>query len=230
MHRAFPWEITLPRERDHDFWEAELHQPSKKQKANVLNPILRNPSPPFLLHNVSHMSLPSHIHIRQAGVGEAQVHSFKTKLLSFCKSLEVALQLSRGWGPSFGTSRSLYGKGNQTSGIKLEWTARQGPSWVIMAQKRGIGLCMGSVSQKCTAKAVSGVSDHGVKVAAGLRLQTAQGHARSWFNFMSEHPKWEDYLQSTLETSTWSFLAFANSPKMNIFSVYIDFFISLFME
>lgn len=39
----------------------------KNQKANVLNPILRNPSPPFLLHNVSHMSLPSHIHSSPSG-------------------------------------------------------------------------------------------------------------------------------------------------------------------
>lgn len=89
-------------------------------------------------------------------LGEAQAHNWKTKLLSFWKSLEVSAQL-----PSAGdlllTSlvnlmrREIKQVG---SGVSCQARTQLGDNGT---KKAKIGLGMGSVSQKCTAKAVSGV-------------------------------------------------------------------------
>lgn len=68
------------------------------------------------------------------------------------------------------------------------------------------------------------VTDRGELKHCWATFANCSRNARSWFNLMSAHPKWEDYLQSMLEASTWSFLTFAKSPKMNILSVYWFFY------
>lgn len=133
----------------------------KRQKANVLNPILGNPSAPFLLCNISnpHIPLPSQIHSlpsRQAGVGEARAHNFKQNPWASGKAWKWLCSCPGG-GDLLLTPlvdfmvREIKQVG---SGVNCQAGIQLGD---YGTKKPGIGLCLGLVSQKCTAKAVSGV-------------------------------------------------------------------------
>lgn len=132
-----------------------------KTKSQCFKPILGNPSAPFLLRNISnpHIPLPSQIHSlpsRQAGVGEARAHNFKQNPWASGKAWKWLCSCPGG-GDLLLTPlvdfmvREIKQVG---SGVNCQAGIQLGD---YGTKKPGIGLCLGLVSQKCTAKAVSGV-------------------------------------------------------------------------
>lgn len=190
----------------------------KNQKSNVLNPILGNPSAPFLLHNVSnsHISLPSQIPSGRMGWDRHRLTTSKQNSWVSVKAWRC-LCSSPGVGNLLLTPlvRLMRREIQQVgSGVSCQAGTQLGDHGTKKNPKKSPGIGLGSWR---------------VKAAAGLHLQTAQGMQEVDLTECQSIPSERITFNLRWKPPRGASWHLPNHRKW-IFSVYIDFLISLFME